>query len=46
MPDQPDPLDEFEQEFADADESGDDADPEAAAEALEADLASIAAQRD
>jgi len=46
MPDQPDPLDEFEQEFADADESGDDADPEAAAEVLEADLASIAAQRD
>src|SRR5947208_13279891 len=46
MPDQPDPLDEFEQEFADADESGDDADPEAAAEVLENDLASIAAQRD
>ena len=46
MTDQPDPLDEFEQEFADAGESGDDADPEAAAEVLEADLASIAAQRD
>src|SRR5881227_4024354 len=46
MTDQPDPLDEFEQEFADAGESGDDADLEAAAEVLEADLASIAAQRD
>src|SRR5881227_1518242 len=46
MTDQPDPLDEFEQEFADAGESGDDADLEAAAEVLEADIASIAQQRD
>lgn len=43
MTDQPDPLDEFEKEFAGAD---DDVDPDAAAEVLEADLASIAAQRD
>jgi len=46
MTDRPDPFDEFEEEFADAGESGDDADLEAAAEVLEADLASIAAQRD
>jgi molecular chaperone GrpE len=47
MTDQPDPLDEFEQEFADADAgASDDDDVEAAAEVLEADLASIAQQRD
>jgi len=45
MTDQPDPLDEFEAEFADAGESSD-PDLEAAAEVLEADIASIAAQRD
>src|SRR5216117_1449018 len=45
MTDQPDPLDEFEQEFADTGEA-DDVDVEAAAEVLENDLASIAAQRD
>jgi molecular chaperone GrpE len=45
MTDQPDPLDEFEQEFADTG-GADDVDVEAAAEVLENDLASIAAQRD
>jgi molecular chaperone GrpE len=45
MTDQPDPLDEFEQEFADAGES-EYADVEGAAEVLESDLASLAAQRD
>lgn len=45
MTDQPDPLDEFEREFADAGES-EYADVDAAAEVLENDLASIAAQRD
>src|SRR3954462_3032814 len=45
MTDQTDPLDEFEQEFADAGEP-EYADVEAAAEVLEADNASIAAQRD
>jgi len=45
MTDQPDPLEEFEQEFADTGESDAD-DVEAAAEVLENDLASLAAQRD
>jgi molecular chaperone GrpE len=45
MTDQPDPLDEFEQEFANTGEV-EYADVEAAAEVLENDLASIAAQRD
>src|SRR5207302_10813295 len=47
MTDQPDPLEEFEEEFADAEDSPPaDGDLEAAAGVLEADLASLAAQRD
>jgi molecular chaperone GrpE len=43
---EPDNLDEFEEEFDDASAASDDDDVEAAAEVLENDLASIAAQRD
>src|SRR6266581_422433 len=46
MPDEPDNLEEFEEEFADAAALTDEDEVEAAAEVLENDIASIAAQRD
>ena len=46
MPDEPDNLDDFEEEFDEAGLFAEDAEVEAAAELLENDIASMAAQRD